>query len=142
MPVTATWTSEMQFQVLFPEGETLTLASVPAARRPGAGPSPMDAVQAAVASCSGMDVVSILGKMRKQLTALRIDIDAARREEDPRVFTRLDLTYHVDGPGLDAASVVRAVQLSQEKYCSVAAMLRPGVAMGFKVLVNGEPATF
>lgn len=141
MPVTATWSGEMLFQIQFPQGETMTLASVPANRRPGPGPSPMDAVQAALASCSGIDVVHILGKMRKTLSTLRVEVEATRRDEDPRVFTRMELTYHATGPDLDAATVLRAVQLSQEKYCSVAAMLRPAVAMGFRVFVNGEAAT-
>lgn len=136
-PVTGSWRGGMEFKVDFPEGETITLASVPARRRPGPGPSPMQAVQAALAGCTGMDVVMILTKMRKEPEALRIEVDADRREEEPRVFTRMTLTYHVDGAELDAASVRRAVALSQEKYCSVSAMLRPAVALDYRIVVNG-----
>ncbi len=136
-PVTGFWKGGMEFRVDFPEGETITLASVPARKRPGPGPSPMQAVQAALAGCTGMDVVMILTKMRKEPEALRIEVEAERREEEPRVYTRLTLTYHVDGPDLDAEAVRRAVALSQEKYCSVSAMLRPAVALDYRILVNG-----
>ena len=80
-PVTASWQSGMEFRVDFPEGETITLASVPLRKRPGPGPSPMEAVQAALAGCTGMDVVMILTKMRKepQRCASRWTRCAARR---------------------------------------------------------------
>ena len=141
MPVTATWQKKMEFQVDFPEGESLTLASVPLARRPGKGPSPMQAVQAALVGCTGMDVVMILTKMRKDLEALRIEVDAVRREEEPRIYTHLTLTYHIDGTNVDAAAAKRAVALSQDKYCSVSAMLRPTVELDYRIILNGEPVS-
>ena len=139
-PVTARWRSGMEFTVDFREGETITLASVPLRKRPGPGPSPMEAVQAALAGCTGMDVVMILTKMRKEPQALRIEVDVDRREEEPRIYTRMTLTYHVDGPDLDAAAVRRTVALSQDKYCSVSAMLRPAVALDYRIVLNGTAA--
>lgn len=138
MPVEATWVKEMEFRVQATGGEILTLASVPKDRRPGPGPSPTEVVQAAVAACTGMDVVSILEKMRKTLNALRIEVAATRRDEHPRIYTHLVLTYHLEGPDLDEASVLRAVHLSQEKYCSVAAMLRPTVNLAYRIRLNGR----
>ncbi len=136
--VTASWKRESEFQVAFPGGETLTLASVPGADRPGPGPPPTETVQAAVAVCTGIDIVMILGKMRKTLSALRVEVEAVRREEEPRIYTDLTLVYHVDGPELDEASVRRAVALSEEKYCSVSAMLRPTVRLGYRIILNGR----
>ncbi len=136
--VTASWKRESEFQVAFPGGETLTLASVPGANRPGPGPPPTETVQAAVAVCTGIDIVMILGKMRKTLSALRVEVEAVRREEEPRIYTDLTLVYHVDGPELDEASVRRAVALSEEKYCSVSAMLRPTVRLGYRIILNGR----
>jgi putative redox protein len=97
----------------------------------------MEAAQAALACCSGVDVVSILGKMRKTLSTLRIEVLATRCDEAPRVFTALALVYHIDGPDLDRESVERAVELSQDKYCSVAAMLRPAVELSHRIILNG-----
>ena len=139
MPVEATWIKKMEFRVTIPAGEVLTLASLPKVERPGPGPSPMDAVQAAVAACTGMDVVSILEKMRKNLRSLRIEVLVERRDEHPRIFTRMVLVYHLDGPDLDEASAHRSVQLSQDKYCSVAAMLRPTVDLSYRIVLNGKP---
>ena len=139
MPVEAAWIKDMEFRVTASGGETLILASVPKDQRPGPGPSPTEAVQAAVAACTGMDVISILQKMQKSPTALRVEVEATRRAEHPRIYTNLVLIYHVDGPDLDESSVRRAVDLSQEKYCSVAAMLRPTVRLGYRIHMNGRP---
>jgi len=131
------WTQGREFSVRFAEGEELTVASVPKANRPGAGPSPMDLIQASLGGCTGIDVMLILEKMRKTPASLRVEVDATRRDEDPRIFTRLSLSYHLEGSDLTEASVRRAVELSQDKYCSVAAMLRPTVEMDYRIVLNG-----
>jgi len=99
----------------------------------------MEAVQAALSACTGMDVVMILSKMRKKPTSLRIEVETIRRDEQPRIYTAMTLVYHLDGPELDVASVRRAVSLSQDKYCSVSAMLQPTVKLDYRILMNGEP---
>jgi putative redox protein len=137
--MTASWKGGFEFKIDFPAGESLTLTSVPLEKRPGPGPSPMEAVQAAVAGCTGMDVVLILGKMRKTLDSFRVEVEAERRREHPRIFTGMELTYHLSGPDLDADSVTRAVRLSQEKYCSVTSMLRPPVEMTYRIVLNDRP---
>ena len=71
----------------------------------------------------------------------RIELDAVRRKKEPRIFTGMELTYHLEGPDLDATSVSRAVHLSQEKYCSVVAMLRPSVKLTYRIVLNAEPLT-
>src|SRR5262245_32860318 len=138
MPVEAVWTRGMEFQVRVPAGETYTLASIPKDRRPGPGPSPMESLQGALAACTGMDIVSILEKMRKSIKAFRVEVEAVRRDEHPRIYTDLTLVYYLDGPDLDEVSVTRAVELSQDKYCSVAAMLRPTVPIGRRIILNGK----
>jgi putative redox protein len=137
--VTARWTQGNEFRVDVPGGESQTLNSVPAAERPGSGPSPMEAVQGALAACTGMDVVMVLGKMRKTLKSLRIEVEGVRREEHPRIYTRLCLVYHIDGDDIDAGSAQKAVSLSQDKYCSVAGMLRPTVDLSYRLVLNGVP---
>ena len=82
-------------------------------------PGPMLTLLLAAASCSGADVVSILEKMRVRLERFRIEAAGTRREEDPRRFLSIHLTYHLEGEGLDEAKARRAVQLSIDKYCSV-----------------------
>lgn len=134
----ATWQEDMEFKIDFPLGESLTLTSLPRDRRPGPGPSPVEAVQASVAACTGMDVVMILRKMRKTVESFSLEIDATRREEEPRIYTHMEIIYRLAGPDLDASSVQRAVTLSQDKYCSVTAMLKNSVQFSRRIELNGE----
>lgn len=91
------------------------------------GPTPMELVLIALAGCSGMDVYSILTKKRQPFTGLQIHVTAERADEHPMVYTQIHLEYVVYGKGVSADAVARAIALSEEKYCSVMAMLRPAV---------------
>ena len=86
-------------------------------------PSPMELVLMGAGACTAIDVVSILAKMRQQVTGCTVDLEADRAAEPPRVFTRLVLRFRVAGRALDRAAVERAVALSAEKYCSATIML-------------------
>jgi putative redox protein len=72
-----------------------------------------------------MDVVSILAKKRQPVTNLQVKVDAERAEEHPKVYTKLHLTYVAYGEGIDEKALSRAIQLSEDRYCSVQAMLKP-----------------
>lgn len=91
------------------------------------GVKPSDLLVMALVSCSGYDVVTILRRQRQELTDLRITADANQASEPPYQFTDIHLHYVVTGRDLDPAKVERAIKLSEEKYCSVAATIR-GVA--------------
>ena len=91
------------------------------------GVKPSDMLVMALCSCSGYDVVTILRRQRQELTDLRITADAQQAPEPPYQFTDIHLHYAVTGRDLDPAKVERAIKLSEEKYCSVAATIR-GVA--------------
>ena len=95
------------------------------------GPSPMELVLQAAAGCTGMDVVLILNKMRRTISDLRILVESDRREEYPRIFTRIHLIFKLTSLDATEAEVEKAIKLSQEKYCSVAGMLRPAVNMTY-----------
>src|SRR5581483_6149816 len=71
----------------------------------------------------GMDVISILRKMRQPVTAYEVRVSGERAEEHPKVFTRITVEHVVTGYGLDAAQVRKAVELTRDRYCSVSAML-------------------
>lgn len=86
----------------------------------------MEAVLLAAASCSAMDVVDILEKMRQPLERLEVDVEADRAEEAPKVFTRMHLSFRARGDGVEEAALERAIRLSREKYCSVLLMLQRG----------------
>ena len=92
-------------------------------------PNPVQAVLGSVAGCSGMDVISILRKMRQEVTGYEIEVTAERREEHPRAFTRIEILHRVRGHDVSAAAVEEAIRLSDTKYCSVHAMLEPAVKL-------------
>ncbi|HVO99868.1 MAG TPA: OsmC family protein [Bryobacteraceae bacterium] len=88
-------------------------------------PSPFELLLVALGSCTGADVVDILRKKREKLTSYRIEVQAERREEHPRSLSRAHVKHILHGKGLTEKAVAHAIQLSDQKYCSVAASLRP-----------------
>ena len=88
---------------------------------------PSDMLLLSLASCSAYDVVMILGRQRQELTGLYIDVAGRQKDEPPYAFTEIHLHYILKGENLDPNKVDRAIDLSQNRYCSVAATIR-GVA--------------
>lgn len=93
----------------------------------GVGMKPSELLLVALASCTAVDVVEILSKKRTPLSRLVITADAVQDAEPPWTFRKIHLTYRLAGKGLTEKAVEQAIQLSEEKYCSVAATVR-GVA--------------
>jgi putative redox protein len=89
----------------------------------GRGPSPMRVLAMALGGCTGMDVISILRKMRQDVIGYEVEVGGPRAETHPKVFEALDVEHVVRGRGLDPASVRRAVALSALRYCPASAML-------------------
>ncbi|AIX75642.1 MAG: OsmC family protein [Mixta calida] len=92
-------------------------------------PSPMEMILLAAGGCSAVDVVSILQKGRHAVSDCEVRLTSERAEEEPRVFTHINLHFIVSGSGLSDKAVARAVTLSAEKYCTVAMMLGKSVAI-------------
>ncbi len=90
--------------------------------RPGVGP--MQLLLAALAGCTGMDVIGILKKKRVAVRDFRIEVRGKRAAEHPRIWTDIHVTYLLWGEGIRPEDVEQAIRLSEEKYCSVGAMLR------------------
>jgi putative redox protein len=88
---------------------------------------PSDLLLLSLASCSAYDVVMILKRQRQPLVNLYVSVDGTQASDPPYQFTDIHLHYTAEGDGLDSAKVERAIKLSEEKYCSVAATVR-GVA--------------
>lgn len=111
--------------------------------RPSAGASPMELVLIGLGGCTGMDVVSILGKMRQDVTAYEVRVHGDRAPEHPRLYTSIVVEHRVTGRDLDPDKVEKAVRLSEATYCSVSATLARGVPVRHDVTVlrhPGEPA--
>lgn len=122
MDAKVTWKGKMAFEAVADSGKSILLDSAPDAER--LGPGPMELIVMSMAGCTAMDVISIMEKKRQAVTSFEVKVHAERAEEYPKVYTRAGIEYQVTGHALDEASVLRAIELSIQKYCPVHAMLR------------------
>lgn len=94
------------------------------------GGGPMEFLLAGVAGCTAIDVVMILKKQRQQISGVEVEAVGTRADEQPAVYTAVELTYVVRGQDISPDAVARAIELSEEKYCSASIMFRrAGVAI-------------
>ena len=100
-------------------------------------PSPMELVLVALCGCTAYDVVSILEKKREPFTAVEVRVQAEKAAEPPRVYTAIHLVYRVRGR-VTPKAVEDAVRLSEEKYCSVTAMLRKTAQISYEIQLDSE----
>jgi putative redox protein len=98
------------------------------------GPSPKRLMLASLAGCTGIDVVSILNKMKVVFSDLHIDVEAGLSEGHPRIYEDVIITYQIKLAEQDRPKMEKAVKLSQEKYCGVSAMFRAFSKMGTKIV--------
>lgn len=122
------WQHDLVFQ-----GEGAGKAPITLDGDNGQGPGPMEDLLLALAACTGSDVVIILKKKRVDLSALRIEVAGDRREDAPRRFTAITLTFHITAPGLTEAQARRTIELSLERYCSVAHSLAPDIPIRYEL---------
>ena len=90
-------------------------------------PTPIELLLVSVAACTAVDVVSILEKKRQDVTDYKVEISGTRRDEHPRAFTTMHIHHIVYGRGVSEKALANAIELSDTKYCSVAATVRPTV---------------
>ncbi len=113
----------LQFEASSGSGHRVVLDAAPDAGGHDAGPRPMEMLLLGLGGCTGMDVISILRKMRQDVTGYEVRLSGDRATEHPKVFTHIVVEHVVRGRGLSEESVRRAVELSATRYCSAAAML-------------------
>ncbi len=132
-PVVVTWKQQgLLFEGVTPNGR-VDLASALDER--GRGASPMELLALALAGCTAMDVVTILRKMREPVEGLSVEVSGEKADDHPRRYLSLKIVYRLKGD-LDERKVGRAIQLSEDKYCSVEATLRPGVHISSQVVIE------
>ena len=135
--VTVKWAGDMVFESTPPSGNKIVLDAYQEFGGTSKGPTPVEAFLSAIAACSAMDVLAILQKKKQRVTAYRIEVEGTRppQGEFPRPFTTLVVRHIVTGESIDAHAVERAVELSDQKYCSVMATIRsaPPIVSEFKI---------
>lgn len=123
MDASVTWQGGLSFTGTADTGFTLDLDGNPASGGGGNGFRPLQLMAISLAGCTAMDVISILRKMRQEVTGFEVKVHADRAASHPRVFTAVTIEYVVTGHNVDPAAVERAIALSTEIYCSAHAML-------------------
>ena len=110
------------FVGISPSGHALTLDTD---HNRASAPPPMELLLIALGSCTAVDVIGILQKKREAVTDYRVEVRGERRDDHPRSYKRMVVLHIVRGKNISEKSVAQAIELSETKYCSVAATLRP-----------------
>ena len=100
------------------------------------GPGPKSLLLSGLAGCSGIDVVDILEKMRVEFSDLVIEAESAQTEDHPKVFTDILITYHIKTGAENEDKVRKAIELSLDKYCGVAAMLKKNSPVRYELVLE------
>jgi putative redox protein len=130
------WIGEEKFVATSPSGHAMAVDSD---RESNKAPGPMELVLMALGACTATDVVSILKKKRQKLESLDVVCTGERAAEPPTVWTKLEIVYRLRGE-LDEGAVKHAIELSEEKYCSVAAMLKKTAKVSWRYEILRDEA--
>lgn len=132
--INTSWLGNMQFDAVL-GGHHLVMDAMPENGGNDAGPRPKELMIASLAGCTGMDVVSILNKMKIYPEQFNIEIEAELTEEHPKHYTKIHLIYLFKGKELDEEKIKKAVLLSQDKYCGVSAVYRKTMQISHEIKI-------
>ncbi len=127
---------EEKFAATSPSGHTIIVDSD---RQTNSAPGPMELVLMALGACTATDVVTVLQKKRQKLKSLEVVCSGERATQPPTVWTKLEIVYRLRG-NLEDAAVKHAIELSEEKYCSVAAILKKTAKITWRYEILKEEA--
>lgn len=118
------WVDGMQFVASDTAGHSVVMDAPKKSGGEGSGFSPMQLLLAGLGGCTGMDVAHIMHKQRQRVEDLEIIVSGKRVKEEPQVYESINVEYRIKGKNIKEEAVKRAIQLSEDKYCSVGAMLK------------------
>ncbi len=130
--ITTKYTGGMSFETAF-GNHTLIIDADSSFGGNDKGPKPKPLLLNALTGCTGMDVVSLLNKMRVQFADLEIKVDAEMTEEHPKYYNKIHVTYAIKANEADRAKVEKAVNYSQERYCGVSFMLAKAAELTYEI---------
>lgn len=128
----ATWRGERLFDA-GPAGRTHRIDA--AAKE---APGPVETLLNSLVTCSGVDIIDIIAKRKAPVERMTVAVTGERRPEFPRRLMRVEIEFRIDGAGIEREHAERAVQLSFERYCSVAASLASDIVVETRLTLNGE----
>ena len=140
MDAKVNWKGRMSFDGTAGSGFTLPIGTSPESGGDEDGFRPMELLLVGLASCSALDVISILQKKRQNVTDFEVRVHGDRAEEHPKIFTTIEIEFIVTGREVDPIAVARAIELSTTKYCSAHAMLSKSTRIEHKFsILEAEP---
>lgn len=128
------WQGDMSFEADI-DGQKLVLDAAPEVGGGNKGPRPKPLMLVALAGCTGMDVVSILKKMRVELDGLRIWVEAEQTEEHPKHYSSMKVVYEFKGKDLPMDKLEKAVNMSEERYCGVSAVYKKAMPVSTEIRI-------
>lgn len=129
----------VHFQAKNEDGNTIDIDGSPAIGGEDLGVRPMQLLLMGLASCSSMDMISILTKQKQIINDYDVEVEAERdTESTPSLFTDIMVTFIVNGE-VDTKKAIRATKLSMNKYCSVSKIMEKTATISYKLLLNNEP---
>ena len=131
------WQQGLAFQAHL-DGFDFVIDGTPEAGGRNLGPRPKGLTLVSLLGCTGMDVISILGKMKVKVEKFEVTAEAQLAEEHPKKILAIKVVYAFTGANLTAEPLQKAIALSEEKYCGVRATLMPTVNISHALIVNGE----
>jgi putative redox protein len=130
------WISGMNFETEI-NGHKLSIDANQEFGGDNKGPRPKPLMMLALAGCTGMDVISILHKMRIVPDSFEVKIESALTEEHPKQYSEMKVVYLLTGSNLPPEKVIRAVDLSKNQYCGVSAFYSKAIPLEFEIIING-----
>lgn len=125
--VNVKWEGGMRFVATTEESNSLMMDADPESGGEGRGFRPVKLMLVGLGGCTGMDIIWILKRQRQDVSGLEMNLTGTRRKKDPRYYENIHIEYVVRGRGLKESAVKRAIELSEQKYCSVRGIFRPEV---------------
>lgn len=126
------WSGNMKFDATV-SGHHIVMDALPAVGGNDEGARPKELMLASLAGCTGMDVVSILKKMRIEPEWFNIKVEAEMTEEHPKHYTSMHIIYQFKGEGLETDKLQKAIEMSQDRYCGVSAAYRKAMSITYAI---------
>lgn len=129
------WDGGMAFEANL-DGHKVRVDALPVVGGNDSGPRPKELMLVSLGGCTGMDVVSILKKMRVDITGFNVSIEANMTEEHPKHYDDMLIVYEFSGNNLDEAKLKKAIDLSMERYCGVSVVYKKAMSVNYKIVIK------
>ncbi|MFA9391444.1 MAG: OsmC family protein [Prolixibacteraceae bacterium] len=128
------WKGDMEFETEL-NGHKLTIDATPEVGGHNKGPRPKMLMLTALAGCTGMDVITILKKMKIVPEEFNVRVDGSLSEDHPQYYESMNIIYEFKGDHLDVEKLKKAIELSQDKYCGVSALYRKAIQLTYEIKI-------